>query len=70
MTEPSGSSPSPVFSLGSPIMNEQQLNESTLRRYNQVVFRLGALTWVITHIFDWFLLTMSLEELISSAVGL
>jgi PAS domain S-box-containing protein len=45
------------------------LREATLRRYNQIVYRLAALTWVITQVFDWFLLTMSRGELVSSALS-
>lgn len=45
------------------------LQETTLRRFNQIVYRLAALTWVITQVFDWYLLTMGTEELISSAVS-
>ena len=51
----------------SPPIDNAHLKEATLRRYNQMVYRAAALTWVITHVFDWFLLTMSLDELISSA---
>jgi PAS domain-containing protein len=52
-----------------PSFANPSLQEATLRRYNQIVYRLAALTWVITQVFDWFLLTMSLDELISSAVS-
>ncbi|MCZ6750134.1 MAG: histidine kinase [SAR324 cluster bacterium] len=49
--------------------SKEDLREATLRRYNQVVYRLAALTWVITQVFDWSLLTMNLQELASSAVS-
>ncbi len=49
--------------------SKEDLREATLRRYNQVVYRLAALTWVITQVFDWRLLTMNVQELASSAVS-
>ena len=49
--------------------SKEDHREATLRRYNQVVYRLAALTWVITQVFDWRLLTMNVQELASSAVS-